>query len=207
MMRFSAMSKRISLIVADSGPLITLSMAGSLDVLLRQNQRVIIPDMVKYEVTRDISKPGALHIHEWIRNNEPENVFVASTEIFENFLIVLKAKPNSVRVKGLTGEEAASEVLKREIDKRIDVGILLFEDSDVRTDNFVFRVPANVLIMSTSEYLHGMEKARLINSAIDIIARAIPTRGHEIQNRFLKASPGAEEFVADYSGQFRPRRR
>ena len=199
------MSKRISLIVADSGPLITLAMADSLDVLLRQNQRVIIPDMVKFEVTRDISKPGALRIHEWIRDHEPEEVFVATTEIFENFLIVLKAKPNSVRVKGLAGENAASEVLKREINKNMDVGILLFEDGDVKTDDFLFRMPDNVLIMSTSEYLYGMEKAHLIDSAIDIIARAIPTRGYEIQNRFLKASKGAEEFVGKYSDPFKPK--
>jgi hypothetical protein len=198
------MSKRISLIVADSGPLITLALADSLDVLLRQNQRVIIPDLVKYEVTRDSSKPGALQIHEWIRNHEPEDVFVASTEIFENFLIVLKAKPNTVRVKGLTGEEAASEVLKREIGKHNDVAILLFEDGDVKADNFVFRAPDNVLVMSTSEYLYGMEKAHLIDSAMDIIARAVPIRGQKIKNRFLKATPGAEEFVENYPAQLKP---
>jgi hypothetical protein len=198
-------SKRISLIVADAGPLITLAVADSLNVLLRQNQRVIIPDMVKFEVTRDISKPGSLKIHEWIRAHEPEDVFVATTEIFESFSTLLKLRPGTVRLKGLTGENAASEVLAREISKNMDAGILLFEDGDVRVDNFLFRMPDNVLIMSTSEYLYGMEKAHLIESAIDIIARAIPIRGHEIQNRFLIASKGAEEFVENYSDQFKPR--
>lgn len=196
--------KRISLIVTDSGPLITLAIAGELDVLLRPNQRVIIPDMVKFEVTRDTNKSGASQIGEWIRSNEPERVFVATTEIFENFSIILKAKPSTVRLKGLTGENAAAEVLKREIDKNMDVGILLFEDSDVREDNLFFRLPNNVLIMSTSEYLYGLEKAHLIHSAMDIIQRAIPVCGLEIQNRILKASKGAEEFMGNYPNHFKP---
>jgi hypothetical protein len=110
-----------------------------------------------------------------------------------------------VRLKGLTGENAASEVLAREISKNMDAGILLFEDGDVRVDNFLFRMPDNVLIMPTSEYLYGMVKAHLIESAIDIIARAIPIREHEIQNRFLKASKDAEKFIENYSDQFKPR--
>jgi hypothetical protein len=37
--------------------------------------------------------------------------------------------------------------------------MLLFEDSDVRKDNFLVRVPDNVLILSTSEFLFGLEAA------------------------------------------------
>ncbi len=39
---------RISLIVTDAGPLITLALAQALDTLLLLNVPVIVPDMVEY---------------------------------------------------------------------------------------------------------------------------------------------------------------
>ena len=52
----------ISLIVTDASPLMTLAAAGSLDVLLLSRQRVIVPDMVRYEIVRFPEKPGATEI-------------------------------------------------------------------------------------------------------------------------------------------------
>lgn len=42
----------ISIIVTDSSPLITLAIAGELDVLLLPKLKVLIPDMVRFEVIR-----------------------------------------------------------------------------------------------------------------------------------------------------------
>ena len=52
----------LSLIVTDSGPLITLAVAQSLDSLLLPKLPIIVPDMVRFEVIRDISKPGAQEV-------------------------------------------------------------------------------------------------------------------------------------------------
>lgn len=194
--------KHISLIVTDSGPLITLAVADALDTLLRPNQRVLIPDMVRYEVTRHMDKPGAQAITQWIRDNEPDRVYCPTTEEFDEFLIILAAKPNA-KTKG-RGEKAAAEILERELAHGLEVGILLFEDSDVRKDNFLTRVPDNVLIVSTSEYLFGLEQAHLIDSAMDIISKAIPVRGDEVQTRQLRATSGAEATAMDWPNNFKP---
>ena len=194
--------KQITLIVTDSGPLITLAVADALDTLLRTGQRVLIPDMVRFEVTRLMDKPGAAEILDWIRDNEPGRVFCPSTEEFEEFAIVFSEKPNA-RTKG-RGEKAAAEVLERELRHGLDVGILLFEDSDVRKDNFLTRVPDNVLIMSTSEYLFGLERAHLIESAASIIARAVPVRGSEILERYLRPMEGAEEVAENWQTHLKP---
>ena len=50
---------RVSLFVLDTGPLITLAAADSLDYLLYPKVSVIIPDAVFYEATRDSAKLGA----------------------------------------------------------------------------------------------------------------------------------------------------
>ena len=46
---------KLSLIVTDSGPLITLAVAGALDVLFLPGLPVIVPDMVRHEVIADAS--------------------------------------------------------------------------------------------------------------------------------------------------------
>ena len=43
-----------ALIVTDSGPLISLAIAGSLEVLFLPNLPVIVPDMVRHEVIQDL---------------------------------------------------------------------------------------------------------------------------------------------------------
>lgn len=105
--------KKIALIVTDASPLITLSIAGELDTLLLPQIRVVIPDMVKFEVTRHIEKQGAAEVLEWIRKHEPVDVYVASTEVYDEF-IVLFQHMSKVKSKG-RGEQAASEVLGRGI--------------------------------------------------------------------------------------------
>jgi hypothetical protein len=53
---------RVALFVVDTGPLITLAAADSLDYLLYPNVPIIIADAVFYEATRDGAKLGAQSI-------------------------------------------------------------------------------------------------------------------------------------------------
>jgi hypothetical protein len=50
---------RAALFVVETGPLITLAAADSLDYLLYPNVPIVIPDAVFYEATRDSAKLGA----------------------------------------------------------------------------------------------------------------------------------------------------
>jgi hypothetical protein len=155
--------------------------ASALDALLAPRLPVIVPDMVRFEVIRDMSKPGAQEVADWIRAHEGASLRVASTEVFEEFQVLSAAKP-STRTAG-RGEQAAAEVLGKELAKQDSGAVLLFEDSDVRKQNFLVRLPDEVLVTSTSEFLFGLERLKLLTGAEDILQKATAIRGNEILRR------------------------
>jgi predicted nucleic acid-binding protein len=174
---------KISLIVTDASPLITLAIANALDVLLMLKIRVIVPDMVKFEVTRHINKPGAQTILDWLFIHENREVSVGKTEEYEDFKSILKDRPNAKSRN--RGEIAASEILAHELQHGVDAAILLFEDSDIQKANFLVRLPDNAIVMSTSSFLDGLQKKQLISSSDEILNRAVAMRGAEILRRTI----------------------
>ncbi|MHB1124325.1 MAG: hypothetical protein ACYC0T_16635 [Ramlibacter sp.] len=173
--------KNFCLIVTDSGPLITLAVADALDVLLAPKLPVIVPDMVRFEVIRDLSKPGAQDVADWIRENEGPALRVASTEVFEEYQLLVGLRPTTKT--GNRAEQSAAEVLSQQLRGRDHGAVLLFEDSDVRKQNFLIRLPDEVIVTSTSEFLFGLESERLIPSASEILARAVSIRGNGVLER------------------------
>lgn len=192
----------ISLIVTDSGPLITLAIAGSLDVLFLPKLPVIVPDMVRHEVIQDLSKPGAALVAEWIRLNDPHKLTVGPTEVFEEFMLLRSMNP-ATKTKN-RGEQAAAEVLGRELDSQDFGAVLLFEDSAVRKSNFLTRLPDCVVVTSTSEFLFGLESRGLLQNAQSILDKAVDVRGNEILVRALAGTEGAEP-VQDWAVRMQPR--
>jgi len=169
---------RLSIIVTDSGPLITLAVAGALDALLLPKLPVIIPDMVRFEVIEDLSKPGAGAVADWIRRHDGQGVRVASTQVFEEFQVLRGV--NAATKTNNRGEQAAAEVLSRELEQRDYGGILIFVDSNVRRQNFLIRLPDEVVVASTSEFLYGLERHGLLASASAVLERAVEIRGNEV---------------------------
>jgi len=96
------------LIVMDTGPLITLAVADSLDYLLYPGVPVYVPDAVLYEATRDSAALGAPQILDWAQRNS-EQVRTISTEVFFNYIESHAANP-ARREKDL-GERAAIEAI------------------------------------------------------------------------------------------------
>lgn len=174
---------KLSIIVTDSGPLITLGVAQALDALLAPGLPVIVPDMVRFEVIRDLDKPGAREVADWIRANEPARVRVASTEVFEEFEILRRV--NSATKTNNRGEQAAAEVLTKELEQQDRGAILVFEDSMVRKNNFLIRLPDEVVVTSTAEFLLALEEHGYLVSASEVLARAVQVRGNEVLQRHL----------------------
>lgn len=188
--------KPISLIVTDSGPLITLAISGALDTLLLSNVHVIVPDMVRFEVVNHQDKPGAKEVLNWLRNNESNNVTVGSTEVWEEFSILRNANP-AIKSKN-RGELAASEILERELKNGAKSAIFLFEDSDVKKANFLIRMPDNVLVMSTSLFLDGLKHKGLIPDSDLILNKAVSIRGLGILTRQIIPTSGAEDLAEEW---------
>jgi hypothetical protein len=155
-----------SLIVTDTSPLLTLVLAGSLDVLLRPGLPVSIPDAVYIEATRVHGAPGADQIVEWI-NEHLERVRIIPTDIG---IDQQRRLEEGRSIRGL-GEQAALETLERFLRSRPDAeALLLFEDSDVRKRRAV--VDERASLISTGEFLRELEAAGFIQSADHILDMA-----------------------------------
>lgn len=191
-----------SLIVTDSGPLITLAVAGSLDVLFLPGLPVVVPDMVRHEVIQDLSKPGAVLVAEWIRLNVPHRLTVMPTEVFEEFMLLKSVNP-ATKTRN-RGEQAAAEILGKELERKDSGAILLFEDSAVRKTNFLTRLPDCVVVASTSEFLFGLESRGLIQNAQFILDQAVNIRGNEILLRYLAGTENSEP-IQDWAARSRSR--
>lgn len=194
------MKKRISIIVTDSSPLITLAVAEALDVLLLPRAKVIIPDMVKFEVARHLDKPGAIEILDWIDRHENRDLIVGMTAEYSEFKVLYKHDHN-IKTRN-RGEQAAAEILTSELQRGTDAAILLFEDSGIRKTNFLVRLPDNVLVMSTSTFLDGLQKKGWVRNADDILDRAVQVRSNEIRNRTVQATEGAEDLENSWESSF-----
>jgi hypothetical protein len=191
---------KISLIVTDASPLITLAVADALDTLLMPEVKVIIPDMVNFEVIRHINKPGSRELLNWVSSHQFREVFVGSTETFNEFTILHEINP-SVKTKN-RGEQAAAEILERELENGVDAAIFLFEDSDIKKANFLVRLPDNVLVMSTSVFLDGLQQRNLIDSTDEILQKAVTLRGDAILNRVIIPMSGVEGTEKSWSSAF-----
>ena len=172
-----------SLIVTDTSPLLTLVLAGSLDVLLRPGLTISIPDAVYIEATRVHGAPGADQIVEWI-NAHLERVRIIPTDIG---IDQQRRLEEGRSIRGL-GEQAALETLERFLRSRPDAeALLLFEDSDVRKRRAV--VDERASLISTGEFLRELEVVGFIQSA-DHILDAAAASGRNIDRQRL-AEQGA----------------
>jgi hypothetical protein len=149
---------KTTLIVADSRPLVTLAIEGSLCALLIPDAKVIIPDMVMFVVT---DKPGSSEMLNWL-SAQQDRVFIARTEEYYEFKTIREVYPH-IKI-GHREERAAGEVMKKELERSPpgDVGkiILLFDESDIKKPpNYIRPLPENVCCMSASMLLDSA-KAR-----------------------------------------------
>jgi len=160
---------RVSLFVVDTGPLITLAAADSLDYLLFPNVPVVIPDAVFYEATRDVGKLGAQSVINWVKAHHAE-IEIAVTEIYTIYDAARQVNP-AVRMPHM-GEQAAIEVIEEP--GRLqgdDVAILLCEEAAI-TRRITINQPDSIVEMTTMDLLRALEREQRINSADAVFERA-----------------------------------
>ena len=69
----------------------------------------------------------------------------------------------------------------------------------VRKPNFLVRLPDEVVVASTSEFLFGLERHGLLPDAAAVLARAVSLRGNDILTRHLREtgdSPAGQDWPA-----------
>ena len=158
---------RLGLLVMDASPLIIWAAADALECLTMPGLRVVIPDMVYFEVTEDLSGTGAEDIVQWARRHQGQ-VEIVLTSVFSEFQVIRGADPRT-RSRG-RGGLAALEVLNAEIDRDSELeALLLYEDNDVKKRRFVRGLPERVTALSTGDLLHELEAAGRIQSSDHIL--------------------------------------
>lgn len=160
------------LIVTDTGPLITLAVAESLDYLLYPGIPLYVPDAVLYEATRDAAMLGAQAILDWAQANSNE-VRTLSTQVFFNYVQSRETDP-TWREKDL-GERAAIEAIHDAVHLAADErALLITEDDRVLRRVLVVEaeLTARIIPITTRDFLEGMEAARRIQSADEVYRRA-----------------------------------
>jgi hypothetical protein len=156
------MPRDLKLFVVDTGPLITLAAARSLDYVLYVNADVVIPDAVLYEATHDAARLGAQDIIDWAKAHRP-SIEIAPTKVYEAFDAARATIPN-FRQPDL-GERAAVEVIE-EPDRLVgdERGILLCEETTV-LKRVVVRDRDRIVEISTLDFLMLLESEQRIQSA------------------------------------------
>ncbi len=165
------MPSRLKIFVVDTGPLITLAAARSLDYLLNvDGADLIVPDAVLYEATHDASRLGADDILSWAQANR-DRVEFAPTQAYRLFDAARQTDPG-VRQPNL-GEQAAVEVIEQpgrlDGDER---GVLLCEESAILR-RVTVQDREKIIAISTTDFLRILEREGRIQSADAVLAMAL----------------------------------
>ncbi len=159
----------LKIFVVDTGPLITLAVAQSLDYLLLVNADIIIPDAVLHEATRDAARLGAEDIIDWMKAHRA-HIEIAPTRAYEIFDAARATSPG-LRQPDL-GERAAVEVIE-EPDRLLgsERGVLLCEETAVLR-RVVVRDATRIVELSTLDFLRILEAEGRIQSAEQVFELA-----------------------------------
>lgn len=185
------MPPRIKIFVVDTGPLITLAAARSLDYLLYvSGAEVVVPDAVLYEATHDGSRLGAEDILAWAQANR-DRVEFAPTQAYRLFDAARRTDPG-VRQANL-GEQAAVEVIEQpgrlSLDER---GVLLCEESAILR-RVTVQDRERIVAISTTDFLRLLEQEHRIQS-VDAVLKLALDAGR---------TPSAKEHLPSHSAEVR----
>ena len=179
--------RRITVVIADAGPLISLAMGQALDLLLlaRPGVQVVLTDVVYFEVTAlaDRYADGA-EIAQFLAQNQ-DRIAIKETTIGKLALPNLRLQleqGQKVQWGEDFGELSISGFVKSARTFNPGSPTLVLLEDDWFEEN-AYALPGNVHLVSTSSFLDGLERHGVIPSA------------QAIKDRILRRRPG---FRRDY---------
>ena len=150
------------IVVPDAAPLIHLAQAGLLDLLHHAAAAVVVVDMVAQEVTRDLSKPGAATLCDWLaqaaRPGSNQPVRIEETETGRLYAAVLETQPDYKLRNG--GETAIVEWLAEKIAGTDRAVIVLYENGRVPSIVRNQSLDADIDVLTTRAFLERMQRNR-----------------------------------------------
>jgi hypothetical protein len=188
--------ERPDVIVPDTGPLVHLAQTDALHLLHQIGGRVVVADMVAFEATQDMSKPGAQEIRDWLdagqRPDSNAPVLVATTEIGRLFAIARTVDPG-VRARD-AGELAIMQWLGNYVDHHGDASILIVYENG-KIPRFVRETGLDMAtdVLTTRAFLELAERRGLVSSAADWWQRIVdvaPTANPQVATMSIRKPRG-----------------
>ena len=177
------------ILVPDTLPLIHLYQAGALGLLHDIGGTVVIVDMVYYELTRDLDKPEARVLADWIAegvkpgSNRP--IRLEKTEVGRVFSIAQKTDPK-VRMKD-GGEIAIVQWLVESVDATDHRTIVIYENGKVPSFIANRNLDIDIDVLTTHAFLELAERGHLVPSA------------DNVWNKIIASAPGANPALESFS--------
>lgn len=170
----------VTLIVADSGPLISLACADELNLLQSFGRPVVVADVVRKECTRKVGAPGEERLAQWLGTtggNQFKELRTPLLPAFDTALRQVESGEDPYATTGL-GDAAISWILKNLQRLRTpdgqslalggdEIALVLTEDGPYGDGPALMQRRAHVL--STRQWLKTLERLGLIPSYQAII--------------------------------------
>ena len=188
------MIERPDILAPDASPLIHLSQAGALALLHQIGGTVVIVDMVYFALPRDLDKPEARALADWVaeglRPGSNQPVRLEQTETGRIFQVARKAEPD-IRMKD-GGETAIVEWLAEAVDATNRQTMVIYENGKVPALVANRNLDIDIDVLTTRAFLELAERRHLIESAEAIWAR------------ILRAAPAANPKIAGFTQRRTP---
>lgn len=167
--------ERPDIIIPDAGPLIHLAQADALALLHQVGRRVVVADMVAFEVTQDMAKPGAERLRDWLSagqivgSNAP--VSVEETSTGRLFALARQVDP-TVRARD-AGERAIVDWLAEKVQGTDQAAMVVYENGRVPRIIANQGMDADIDVVTTRAFLQLAQQVGAAPSATDYWNRIV----------------------------------
>lgn len=206
----------ITLVIADTGPLISLAVIDRLDLLQCFGTPVFVTDAVMYECIALASRPGSDRLREWFESGGGNQHRIITTPLGAAYReaekLVVQGHADATRH---FGEWATSwaldniDVLLKDmkLNPGTHFGLVLAEDNDFLNNKVPFaQIPANTHVLSTRALFVALERLGVVPSAEDL-RESVKRSGRPKFSKSLIDRPYKDAGVqTDYEGRIRETR-
>ena len=155
---------RPDVIVADAGPLVHLAQADALPLLHQFGGRVVVVDMVAFEVTQDMSRPGAAELRDWLQRGQlaESNAPVSVEETSTGRLFALARQTDPTIQPRDAGERAIVDWLAEKVAGTSTAAVIVYENGKVPRIIANQDKDADIDVVTTRAFLEIAERRRQV---------------------------------------------
>lgn len=158
---------RPDVIIADAEPLIHLAQADALPLLHQFGGRVVVVDMVAFEVTQDMSKPGVAELRDWLQRGQlaGSNAPVSVEETSTGRLFALARQMDPTIRPQDAGEHAIMDWLAEKVADANMAALVIYENGKVLRIIANQDMDANIDVVTTRAFLEIAERRQVVTSS------------------------------------------